>query len=89
MKGRYLKVKEADDPSVILWQNLGVSQGAQYARKGVTAVVTLILLILCCLIILYGATADERIQDWSPQVECAADVTIEPQAALDDFNLGD
>jgi hypothetical protein len=38
---------------------------------------------------LYGATADDKIQEYSPQVECDSNIEIEPEEALKDFNKGD
>lgn len=58
---KYPNVFNADDPSVILWQNLGVSRHDRRCRILLTAIVTIILLLLCCLVNLYGSTADKEI----------------------------
>ena len=41
--GKYLSVKRAIDPSLILWENLGYSQKERILRTTITSVVALIL----------------------------------------------
>lgn len=40
----------ADDPSVILWQNLGVSKSVRRMRTGFIALATIIILVVCCMV---------------------------------------
>jgi len=74
---------------VILWQNLGVSRQVRYFRTGLIAVATIIILAICCMIQLYGSTADKEVQKYSPQVECDKDLVPFPDEAVTDFKLGD
>lgn len=46
--GKYLSVQKAIDPSLILWENLGVSQKERLIR---TLFTTLLGIILVCLVI--------------------------------------
>jgi hypothetical protein len=49
-------------------------------------VVAIIILVICCIINLFGATApDKAAQDFSPQIECDKSVTYEATQALKDF----
>lgn len=62
----WLDVKAAEDPSVILWENMGISVANSRFRTFLIVIVTLILLILCAVINLFGANADKEIAKVSP-----------------------
>lgn len=86
---RIPRVYQAQDPSLILWQNLGVSVKSKCLRKLTTLVISLAILMLVASINLYSANADEKIQSIYPQVDCDDSLTISQEAALKDFEKGD
>ena len=59
IKENWPKVTRANDPSVILWQNMGISKRESNMRTLLISVVTLILLIICAVINLFGANVDK------------------------------
>jgi len=58
---KILKVEEAIDPSLILWENLGSSIFERRLRMLFTSFLCLIILIITCLINLYAVTADTEL----------------------------
>lgn len=66
MKGHYLNVKSARDPSLILWENLGSGKIDRTFRIGFTTLLGFILLLITASINLWGATVDKSVQEFSP-----------------------
>jgi len=69
-------VNEARDPSLILWENLGTRKFERFFRILFTTIIALALLLITAVINLFAADADERIQAFSPQVECVDSASI-------------
>lgn len=80
----WLDVKAAEDPSVILWENMGISPAASRFRTFLIIIVTLILLIICAVINVFGANADKEIAKIAPQVECLPEFKPTAEEALND-----
>ena len=53
-QGKYLSVRKATEPSIILWENLGASQKVRAVRGLITTIVALFLIFICLLINTYG-----------------------------------
>lgn len=58
---KMLKVEEARDPSLILWENLGASICERRLRMLFTTFLCFLILIITCLINLYAVLADTEI----------------------------
>lgn len=89
MKGHYLDVNEARDPSLILWENLGTSKIDRTFRVGFTTILGFILLVITASINLWGASVDKTVQEFSPQIDCSATSDITAADALADYQRGD
>ena len=50
LQGKFLKVKEARDPSLILWENLGFTTFEQSMRIFVSSIVGILLLVITAVI---------------------------------------
>ena len=46
----------------------------------------LILIVICCIINLYGTAADEAVQNFSPQVECPSGIIFTAEEAFADWS---
>jgi len=55
LQGKFLNVREARDPSLILWENLGSTKYEQSLRIFVASIVGIILLAITAVINLYAA----------------------------------
>jgi len=65
-EGRYLKVKRATDPSLILWENLGYTMTARAVRTLFTTIVAFLLVCVVIALNVYQRTADDAINKFSP-----------------------
>lgn len=52
-KGRFLNVEQAVEPSLILWENLGITSFKRCLRISISTLVAIVLLIITTLLILY------------------------------------
>ena len=82
----YPEVKRAVHPQIINWQNLGYSWKNRLLRSLVGFFFALILIVICCIINLYGTRADDAVQNFSPQVECSSGIVFTAEEAFADWS---
>ena len=87
INGKWPKVTKAADPSVILWQNMGISKYESNMRTLLISIVTLVLLIICAVINLFGANADKELAEIAPPAQCDSSVQFTVEEAQLDYNL--
>lgn len=80
--GDWLKVDEAVDPSLINWENLGLSRKARCVRITCLSFVAIILLVATTLAILYAKVKESEMKQ--DNITCSADSDITQEMALID-----
>lgn len=78
---KWPKVTKAADPSVILWQNMGISRRESNMRTLLISIVTLVLLIICAVINLFGANADKELAEIAPPAQCDSSIKFTVEEA--------
>ena len=85
---RYLDVKQAVDPSLILWENLGSSIWHRAQRVVVITFVSFLLLCITLMINVYTQYKERELKAYNPQIQCDPTISIDPSAALVDYDKG-
>ena len=67
---KWLQTKEAINPSLIKWENLGYSKTERFFRIIFTSLVSLALIIITMFVVLGQSAQNNRINGISPQVNC-------------------
>jgi len=83
--GKWLKVEQAVEPSLINWENLGLSQTQRCCRISFATIVSVLLLCATTLGILYAKVQENQLTQKS--VTCNASVEITQASALADILL--
>jgi hypothetical protein len=86
--GKYLDVKQAVDPSLILWENLGSSIWHRAYRIVIITFVSCLLLSVTLMINVYTQYKERELKAYNSQIQCDPSITIDPSAALIDYNKG-
>jgi hypothetical protein len=88
LKGKFLSVKEAPEPSVIIWEHLMYSWGDRMKRRMMTTFMTLLLIVLSLIMIFSSKYLEQRASsnggnnktlcpvdfyDWTTEVSCSVD----------------
>eukprot|EP00347_Sterkiella_histriomuscorum_P019500 403341392 len=81
--GKWIKVKEAKAPDIILWENLKTGKCSRFWRILLIAIVTVIIIVAAFFIIIEAKNFENKAQDFSPQIECP-DQVVSKQEAYDD-----
>jgi len=61
--GKWLKVREAIDPTLILWENLGISQKERCLRITLKGIISAILVLATTLFILYAKIYESNVNE--------------------------
>ena len=84
-QGKFLKVERAVEPSLIIWENLGITKKRRCCRILFSSCVAFILLLLTTLLILYVKLQEIDLKE--DVISCSSELEITQEAALLDFNL--
>ena len=68
--GRWLKVKTAPAPDIILWENLKVGKCTRCLRILVTSLVTIVIVAVTFAVVLLAKDFQNQAESYSPSVEC-------------------
>lgn len=82
---KWLKVSQAVEPSLINWENLGLSRKARCCRISFATLIALILLFMTTVAILYAKVQENALT--KAAISCAADLEITIDEAYADIKL--
>lgn len=86
--GKTLRMKSADDPGSILWENLGEPKSKIYLRRASSNFLTVMLWVLSGVILCVSTYYKNEFKSKYPSIDCSGeDPTI--TQAVDDYKLGD
>jgi len=78
MYGKWPKVKKAESPDLINWENLHVTRAGRCIRIFAISLVTIILVVLSFGFIVYAKSIEREAKEFSPAINCPDElVTIE------------
>ncbi|CDW73927.1 UNKNOWN [Stylonychia lemnae] len=80
---KWIKVKPAKSPDIILWQNLKVGNCQRFGRIMIITFVTLILMIITFLILIIAKKFENQAEEYSPQIDCPDTEVSQQDAYLD------
>ena len=84
-QGRYLKTDQPAEPSLIIWENLGVTRKQRCFRILLSSLLAIVLLLSTTFLILYVKIQENELK--MDQIRCISSDEITPEAALNDLNL--
>ena len=70
MEQKFLSVRQASDPSLIKWPNLGYSKQARFFRKCCTTLIAIALIIGTMFVVAYQSDINKRLNQKFPQSTC-------------------
>ena len=71
---KWLQVDQAVEPSLIMWENLGITRKARCFRITIASFISLLLLLTTTLLILYVKVWETELK--SDKITCASDSEI-------------
>jgi len=84
-EGKLLDVRHPTDPSLILWENLGVSRKQRCIRISIVALISFLLMIATFIIIVFSKSVEDGLREDYGSGSCPQ-FTIDQSAALEDQN---
>mmetsp|Transcript_20514 Transcript_20514/g.25230 ORF Transcript_20514/g.25230 Transcript_20514/m.25230 type:complete len:128 (+) Transcript_20514:1742-2125(+) len=84
-KGRYLRAEQAVEPTLILWENLGVTKKQRCFRIFLSSLFAIMLLLATTFLILYVKIQENELKQ--DQVRCTLAEEITREQALSDHQL--
>ena len=84
-QGRYLKTDQPAEPSLIIWENLGVTRKQRCFRILLSSLLAIVLLLSTTFLILYVKIQENELK--MDQIRCISSDEITAEAALNDLNL--